>query len=68
MAKSRMVNQMSEQMDIPRSEAKGLMNKAKQMNDVEMAVGGLKEVMEMAEGGVALRAFRYNDNSGKGTF
>jgi len=75
MAKSRMVNQMSEQMDIPKSEAKGLMNKAKQMNDVEMAEGGLnegqralrKEVMGMAEGGAA-RAFRYNDNGGKGTF
>tara|TARA_R100001509_G_scaffold151427_1_gene110867 strand:- start:1754 stop:1981 length:228 start_codon:yes stop_codon:yes gene_type:complete len=75
MAKSRMVNQMSEQMDIPKSEAKGLMNKAKQMNDVEMAEGGLnegqralrKEVMGMAEGGAA-RVFRYNDNGGKGTF
>ena len=75
MAKSRMVNQMSEQMGIPKSEAKGLMNKAKQMNDVEMAEGGLnegqralrKEVMGMAEGGAA-RAFRYNDNGGKGTF
>ena len=62
----------------------------KQMNDVEMAEGGLnpgqralreerpdivakmegvseKEVMGMAEGGAA-RAFRYNDNGGKGTF
>ena len=76
MAKSRMVNQMSEQMDIPKSEAKGLMNKAKQMNDVGMAEGGLnegqralrKEVMGMADGGAALRAFRYNDNGGKGTF
>ena len=56
MAKSRMVNQMSEQMDMPKSEAKSLMNKAKQMNDVEMAEGG------------AARAFRYNDNGGKGTF
>ena len=71
-----MVNQMSEQMDIPKSEAKGLMNKAKQMNDVGMAEGGLnegqralrKEVMGMADGGAALRAFRYNDNGGKGTF
>jgi hypothetical protein len=91
MAKSRMVNQMSEQMDMPKSEAKSLMNKAKQMNDVEMAEGGLnpgqralreerpdivakmegvseKEVMQMADGGAALRAFRYNDNGGKGTF
>ena len=90
MAKSRMVNQMSEQMDMPKSEAKSLMNKAKQMNDVEMADGGLnpgqralreerpdivakmegvseEEVMKMAEGGAA-RAFRYNDNGGKGTF
>ena len=46
MAKSRMVNQMSEQMDIPKSEAKSLMNKAKQMNDVEMADGGLNEGQE----------------------
>lgn len=41
MAKSRMTNQMSEQMDIPKRKARNLMKKANTMNDMEM---GLKEV------------------------
>ena len=43
MAKSRMVNQMSEQMDVSKKEAGGLMKKAKSMNDAEgMNMGGMK--------------------------
>ena len=42
MAKSRMVNQMSEQMDVSKKEAGGLMKKAKSMNDAEgMNMGGM---------------------------
>ena len=43
MDKSRMTNQMSEQMDIPKRKARNLMKKANTMNDMEMAVGGLNE-------------------------
>ena len=43
MAKSRMTNQMSEQMDIPKRKARNLMKKANTMNDMEMAIGGLNE-------------------------
>ena len=35
MAKSRMVNQMAEQMDITKKEAGGLMKEAKMMNDMD---------------------------------
>lgn len=38
-----MMNQMSEQMDIPKSKARNLMKKANTMNDMEMAMGGLNE-------------------------
>jgi len=41
MAKREMMNQMSEQMDIPKRKARNLMKKANTMNDMEM---GLKEV------------------------
>ena len=51
MAKSRMVNQMSEQMDIPKKEAGGLMREAKMMNDMDRpGMGGYE--MGMAEGGL----------------
>ncbi len=43
MAKSRMTNQMSEQMDISKERARNLMKKANTMNDMEMAIGGLNE-------------------------
>ena len=35
MAKSRMINQMAEQMDITKKEAGGLMKEAKMMNDMD---------------------------------
>ena len=64
MAKSRMINQMSDQMDISKKEAGGLMKKAKSMNDAEgMNMGGMRRPsmpapgmggyeMGMAEGGL----------------
>jgi hypothetical protein len=51
MAKSRMVNQMAEQMDITKKEAGGLMREAKMMNDMDRpGMGGYE--MGMAEGGL----------------
>lgn len=51
MAKSRMVNQMAEQMDITKKEAGGLMRQAKMMNDMDRpGMGGYE--MGMAEGGL----------------
>ena len=41
MAKREMMNQMSDQMDIPKRKARNLMKKANTMNDMEM--GGLNE-------------------------
>ena len=43
MAKREMMNQMSDQMDIPKRKARNLMKKANTMNDMEMAIGGLNE-------------------------
>ena len=43
MAKREMMNQMSDQMDIPKRKARNLMKKANTMNDMEMAMGGLNE-------------------------
>jgi hypothetical protein len=60
-----MVEQMSEQMDVSKKEAGGLMKKAKNMNDAEgMNMGGMKRrpmpapgmggyEMNMADGGMA---------------
>tara|TARA_R110000823_G_scaffold102125_1_gene219161 strand:+ start:70 stop:444 length:375 start_codon:yes stop_codon:yes gene_type:complete len=60
-----MVEQMSEQMDVSKKEAGGLMKKAKSMNDAEgMNMGGMKRQpmpapgmggyeMNMADGGMA---------------
>ena len=55
MAKSRMINQMSEQMDISKEKARNLMKKANKMNDMEMdmAEGGLKEVDKSKNPGLA---------------
>ena len=41
MARREMMNQMSDQMDIPKRKARNLMKKANTMNDMEM--GGLNE-------------------------
>tara|TARA_R110002124_G_scaffold201077_1_gene367614 strand:- start:622 stop:924 length:303 start_codon:yes stop_codon:yes gene_type:complete len=43
MAKREMMNQMSDQMDIPKRKARNLMKKANTMNDMEMAMGGLNK-------------------------
>jgi len=55
MAKSRMINQMSEQMDISKEKASNLMKKANKMNDMEMGMekGGLKEVDKSKNPGLA---------------
>ena len=55
MAKSRMINQMSEQMDISKERARNLMKKANKMNDMEMGMekGGLKEVDKSKNPGLA---------------
>jgi len=55
MAKSRMTNQMSEQMDISKERARNLMKKANRMNDMEMGMekGGLKEVDKSKNPGLA---------------
>ena len=51
MAKSRMVKQMSEQMDVSKKEAGGLMKKAKSMNDAEgMNMGGMRRPSMPAPG------------------
>jgi hypothetical protein len=55
MAKSRMTNQMSEQMDIPKREARNLMKKANTMNDMEMA---------MEKGGMGLKEVDKSENLG----
>ena len=59
--KNRMTNQMSEQMDISKTEASELMERAKMMNDMGMKDGGKvtrKDILmgrgvEMADGGMA---------------
>ena len=59
MAKSRMINQMSDQMDISKKEAGGLMQKAKMMNDMARpGMGGYE--MRMEDGGLSkgLKALR----------
>tara|TARA_Y100001963_G_scaffold6410_1_gene8252 strand:+ start:5236 stop:5532 length:297 start_codon:yes stop_codon:yes gene_type:complete len=55
MARSRMKNQMSEQMGISKREASNLMKKASVMNDMNMKKGGsaLKEVDESKNPGLA---------------
>ena len=55
MARSRMTNQMSEQMDISKEKASNLMKKANKMNDMEMGMekGGLKEVDKSKNPGLA---------------
>ena len=55
MARSRMKNQMSEQMGISKREASDLMKKASVMNDMNMKKGGsaLKEVDEAKNPGLA---------------
>ena len=61
MMKNRMTNQMSEQMDISKTEASELMERAKMMNDMGMKDGGKvtrKDILmgrgvEMADGGMA---------------
>jgi len=55
MAKSRMTNQMSEQMDIPKREARNLMKKANTMNDMEM---------NMVKGGMGLKDVDEGKNPG----
>lgn len=61
MAKSRMVNQMAEQMDITKKEAGGLMREAETMNDMDRpGMGGYE--MGMAEGG--LKPVNKGKNSG----
>ena len=50
MARSRMTNQMSEQMDISKERARNLMKKANKMNDMDM---GLKEVDKSKNPGLA---------------
>jgi hypothetical protein len=55
MAKSRMTNQMSEQMDIPKRKARNLMKKANTMNDMEMA---------MEKGGMGLKEVDKSENLG----
>ena len=80
MAKREMMNQMSDQMDIPKRKARNLMKKANTMNDMEMAMGGLNKgqralrkknpeaVAKMGTPPAQVKGFTYNDNSGKGTF
>mgnify|MGYP001377616472 FL=1 len=55
MAKSRMTNQMSEQMDIPKRKARNLMKKANTMNDMEM---------NMVKGGMGLKDVDEGKNPG----
>ena len=55
MARSRMTNQMSEQMDISKEKASNLMKKANMMNDMEM---------DMAEGGMGLKEVDKSKNPG----
>lgn len=50
-----MTNQMSEQMDIPKREARNLMKKANTMNDMEMA---------MEKGGMGLKEVDKSENLG----
>ena len=59
MAKSRMIDQMSDQMDMSRKEAGGLMNKASMMNDMAgykkggsvmvISIGSMKPLMRNKE-------------------
>jgi len=55
MAKREMMNQMSDQMDIPKRKARNLMKKANTMNDMEM---------NMVKGGMGLKNVDEGKNPG----